>query len=423
VVGPSSTVSATASDDLTGITSLSIEGIRDGASTGSVSVSSTSAQATLQELGIESGGSAAVLVTAEDAAGNEESRNLTVQLDTEPPTVGQPSVEAAGSSLQVTVDVTDNNAVSDVRLFTKSPGDSTFTDRAMSSAGGSTYEAQVSDPGGSGIFEYFVRASDEVNNRASEGSRNTPSTFDLGSVDLDNAAPAVEITAPEEGAVVQGSIDMTFSVEDPEGDQVTVNAIQVEHAGGTDSVDAGIVGTALDVPAEETVSVDTTAFGNGPATLTVEVTDAENTVEANVSVEVDNPTQTGGCERTIDLDEDQEASFGDMAGETICVQADPVEEATGVRIVLAQDGQELFNETRPVSEDGVYELPELANGNYEITLTQFEETEDGEERSVATSSASVSLSPPKPVARLVTTIVLGVAVLASTAYAAFGRWS
>lgn len=422
IVGPSSIVSASASDDLTGVASLSIEAFRDDESTGSVSVSSGSVQATMEELGIDEEGTASVLVVVEDAAGNEERENITVDVDATGPTISQPEVEVAGSSLLVTVDATDDNGVSSVRLFAKTPDETNFNDEQMTLTDDGSYEAQISDPGSSGLLEYFVRATDEVGNRNSEGSRNTPLTFSLDDVEFENEVPSVDITSPSDGATVSGTVDVEFSVDDVESSEVTLASVVVEHAEGTYEAEADLIGSALDVPADPTVSVDTTQLANGPATLTVTVDDGEATAEASIALEIDNPT-AGDCDETVDLDEEDEFTLDDAEDATVCVQVDPMADATGVRLEITQDGTEILSDEREVAEDGVYPLPQLAPGDYDVTLTQVEETEDGSERELSTSSASLSLAPPKPFARFITTLVLGVSVLAAASYAALGRWS
>ena len=421
-VGPDSVVSTSASDDLTGVTSLSIVGFRDGERLQSRSAGSGSAQATIQELGIEDEGQANVLVVAEDAAGNEDRTNITVTVDTTGPSLGEPSVEASGSSLVVTVDASDDNGVEGVRLFFRGPDATTFRDQAMSTNAQGAWEARIDNPGSSGGLEYYIQASDQVGNDASEGSRNTPLVFNLDSVDLSNAPPSIEITAPADGSTVSGNVDVTFTADDEDGDPVTVDAVTLEGASTGLDVGPDLVGTELDTPAEQSFSMDSTRLADGTATLTVTVSDGEATREASVSLEVDNETETD-CAETVDLDETDEVTFEDMGESVLCVQVDTVANATSVRLQVSDGGQTIVDETRSVSPDEVYEVPTLADGNYDITVTQLEETDEGGEREVSTSSASVSLSPPKPFGRFLTTLALGAAVVATAGYAAFGRWS
>lgn len=398
--------------DPSGIDDIQLEATQGGRTLADVSVLNESGEITIGNMGIQDG-EATLTATVRDRLGQQTTESVDVSVDGSGPDIGDLSLTATQAGCEAQVPISDPSGVAEVRLSYNGGSGSVETGMASGQNGYATVLQQLRSD--MDTVSYTVEATDELGNTASQDGSVSASPCVEGAV-------GVSITSPGDGDTVSGEIDLDVQLDGPAGGTVTVNAITIEHADGTTDVGPDLVGTGFEVPTEETTTIDTRALPNGQATITVEAGTAETTVSDSIDITIDNAEDTG-CAETVDLDETDQVTLDGLGDGLLCVQADTAEGATHVRILVTGEGQEIVNETRKVSQDGVYKLPTMAEGDYQISVTQIEETEDGQQRELTTASAGVSLTPPKPFGRFLSTLILGAAVIGTTAYAAFGRWS
>jgi hypothetical protein len=234
-------------------------------------------------------GSYTLTAMARDAANNEASDSVTVQVDN--PTNLAPTVDAGANDTIVLPDVanlagivTDDGLPGGVVTTTWSVdsgpdtvtfGDETAVDTTASFATDGVYVLALTADDGE------LTASDTVTITVEAEPDGTP--------------PTVGILSPLNGATISGDVTITASVSD----NVGVTIVEFE-------VNGAPLGTDLTGPSYE-VNWDTTLVANGSYTLTATARDAaDNEASDSVTVEVDNisnlaPVVDAGTDQTIEL--------------------------------------------------------------------------------------------------------------------------
>jgi hypothetical protein len=235
-------------------------------------------------------------VIAADAAGNasqpSNQANVTVNTDATPPTVSL-TAPAANALVRGTVNVTanaaDNVGVQSVqfRVDGNNVGSADTTSPYALSLDTST----------------LTNGSHQLSAVARDAAGNTTTSANV-SVTIDNAAPAVSVTAPAAGAHLAGTVSLTASASD----NVAVQDVQLR-------VDGNNVGSA-DTSSPYTASLNTTTLSNGSHTLTAVARDTagNSTTSASVAVVVDN--QAPGAPATLSATGQSSSAVLDWAAAT-----------------------------------------------------------------------------------------------------------
>ncbi len=416
--GPDTEATVTATDDVPSgvddgiITNLVLTAIQDDTELGSTTLSGNDGTATLSQLGATEEGEITLQANATNLAGLTTTETQTVTVDATGPDIDTPQLESVGSDIEVTVDATDAAGVDTVRLFHRAPGSSTFSSSQMD-ANGDAYTSTISEPGTSGTLEYYVQATDVLGNEDTLRSQQNPFTANLE--DIFPEVLSVDILAPEDGATVGGTTTIEVSTFTPLDDaNVTVDALEVTLADGS-TVELGV-----EDPEADLFEWDTTDLEDQSVTIEVSVTDGTDTATDSVTVTVENTAQIpGGACPDVD-----EINVGQ--GVELCFTYETGPNVTHLDVVLRSNGQPIASqEDLAPQDDGEYQVAfDIEQpGEYDLLIVAY--MDDGSQEEATTGSFGVAsiAEAVEPLGRFVTTLILGVAVVALSAFAAFGRWN
>lgn len=219
-------------------------------------------------------GANSIVVEATDAAGNTTTVTRTVILDSTAPLVEITSPDngacyGIGSAVEIpliaTIDDATATEVTGALVGSLGAGGGTLTGTFTLAEGVNEISVSAQDNGGMGII-----ASDTI------------------TVTLDTSAPAVEITTPDDGACVRGSIEFGATATDA-------------LPGAVDSTTYFVDDVAL--PETELYVVDTTLLADGLHDLRVDATDScGNVSSTSIVVLVDNTAPEVTLSNPLDLD-------------------------------------------------------------------------------------------------------------------------
>ncbi len=406
IVGPATSVDVTATPS-TDVDTITVRGLRDDTERGSTTVSQATATVSLSDIGLDTEGSATIEVSARDEAGNAANETTSVTVDATPPELDRANVEPSGGNVRVSVEATDTNGIGTVTLFHRAPGAASFSSKTMEAGDGDVFSADVDVASDATELEYYIEATDAVNNKRNLGDRGTPRLADLSGFDLTNEAPTVSIISPTADARLRGIITVEFDVEDPDlGDTLSITT-RVNPTSGSP--------LSVDVPTgETTLEVDVSELEEGGAMIVVEVSDGEETASDSVNVMIDNNPDPR--EPTMEPGEDLE----------LCFNYEAPANTTRVEFQLMRNNDAVATSDATESEPGVWcaNFDVTEEGTYVVNIKAVDadgETTD-ERTSDVVSIQSIGDALGAPVGRFVTVLVLAMATAGLAAFAAFGRW-
>lgn len=204
-------------------------------------------------------------LTAIDAAGNESTSTLTVVVDNEGPTISIDNpADGSAVSNTVFVEVSASDATTSVQEIRLAADGTTIVSSASTPL---SYQLDTTllSPGASTLT---AEATDEVGNTTSSSV----------TVTVDNTAPTVTITSPNDGATAKGTMLISANASDAD---TGIASMKFSVRGATiASSSSSPIGTGW----------DTTNYASGPANLVAQATDqAGNTAKDSVQVNILNP--------------------------------------------------------------------------------------------------------------------------------------
>jgi len=204
-------------------------------------------------------------LTAIDAAGNEATSTLKVVVDNEGPTISIDNpADGSAVSNTVLVEVSASDATTSVQEIRLAADGTTIVSSASTPLSYQFDTTAIS----SGTHTLTAEATDEVGNTTSSSVN----------VTVDNTAPTVTITNPNDGSTAKEIIPISANASD---------------AGtGVASMTFSVRGTTIGTNSSSSISTgwDTTNYASGPANLVAQATDqAGNTAKDSVQVNILNP--------------------------------------------------------------------------------------------------------------------------------------
>ncbi len=272
-----------------------------------------------------SDGTHTLKLVVSDKAGNTMESTITITIDNTPPVI---SIEAPGNNTYVKGTVTINVSYTDLTL-----------DKAVLVINGVEHDitgetSYVLDTTTlpDGEVTITLRVTDKAGHESSQSIV----------LIVDNTPPTVEITSPINNAVVSGTINIAFSVEDANIEKAVLT----------------IDGAEQVVTGKNSYTLDTTKLADGEHTITLTAIDkAGNKAEATITIIVDNTPPT----ITIISPLPDEAYY---LGQTLTIQWS-IDDANPVETIL-YIGEEELNVTGKTSI--TYKLENIPTGTLTIKI-------------------------------------------------------
>ncbi len=300
--------------------------------------------------------------TAEDGVGNQDATTHEVFLDAAAPTIsllptpGQPP-EVVSASIE------DDSRVEDAMLVYEVDGDEETLELEPTSEG--IWQATVPEQPEGTLVTYRVQATDLFQNK----DESPEITFEAG-----HAVPEIEILAPEDSAILEGTVPVSWSAQAPGAEEGQAQVSWLYRAEGQAEF-AAIPGLQF-LPLDGPEDVNTTRLPNGPIVLKAVVDDGQALAEDEVEAFVNNPSPVIGTPAFESADVEDGVPVVDAGAlARVSVQFDaPV---TAAWANLTQDGKTIASAVlSTAAEDNVWtgdlETPD-EEGSYAMVVTGVEE--------------------------------------------------
>lgn len=355
---------------------------------------------------------------AEDEVGNVESpiQRVPVTVDVQAPTIDIYGSLPSGQFVNITIQ--DHQAgVRDVVAWYSLNGSP--SQPISLEPTGDTWRGVLPEGRKGERMTYYLQAWDNVNNTAKFGNETEPySAYTVG-----NHLPELRITSPTAGARVSKMLDLRWSAEDEDGEDLTF-VVYLKAPGRSNFVELSRIAAT----GSRSYQLDTTRYADGEYTLAVTASDGSFVARAETAVVFLNSARPVG---------NVTAPGSVTPGEGVLITAEVTKAGASVEARLIRDGElvdafTMNDDGRDgdvVPGDGIYSV-EVAldrSGDYSIEIvTRYQENGEEVESKVQGPAFTVRLTPGAILSEYavlwVTLVVLVLGAVGVAGFALYRKW-